>query len=215
MRKQNAIFIHGLNNKIEAFRELGQEFEDQYEIVYLKLPHHKDKTPLNFSFKEALEEFKKDLLAHLSEASFIISYSLGCSYLQYLWERGELFFPMEKIIYLSPALKTKMKLNTLGFLPGFFPVLSLAPKQFRLRPFCYWGQYKILYSLSNELKLESYPIIYADPKDELIDLTGLCYQKITREYLPYGKHHLTFHPSFYKMDQWEALIKSFKEYLKL
>src|SRR5690554_2837743 len=161
------LIIHGLNNKIEALTELGRSFQNQFEVIYLKLPHHDDLLPLNFDFQKSLEQFQKDLTKHLNENTYILSYSLGCAYLQYLFEKGSLTIPMSRVSYLSPALKTKLKLSVFRFLPAHFPLPSFSPKQFRYRNFCYWGQYKMLFELSSQLKLQEYPLIFADPKDEL------------------------------------------------
>lgn len=204
------LIIHGLNNKIEALTELGRSFQNQFELIYLKLPHHDDLLPLDFDFQKSLEQFQKDLTKHLNENTYILSYSLGCAYLQYLFEKGSLTIPMSRVIYLSPALKTKLKLSVFRFLPSHFPLPSFSPKQFRYRNFCYWGQYKMLFELSSQLKLQEYPLIFADPKDELINLDGLDYIPLKREYLPFGEHHLSFHPQYYKNNQWEKLIEEIK-----
>lgn len=212
--KKNAIFIHGLNNNTAALLELGKCFSDQFNIIYLTLPHHRPGPPKDFEFINATQNFKDDLLKALPNTDFILSYSMGCSYLQYLLENKELDFPMERIIYLAPAFKTKLKLSLLGFLPERFPLPSFAPVDFRLRSFCYWGQYKTLLELSSKLKLTQYPLIIADPQDELIDLRELQFIPIKRSYLPYGKHHLIFHPNFFKGDDWEMLIEIINEHLR-
>lgn len=206
---QKLIIIHGLNNKLEALNPLGESFKDDYQVTYLRLPQHGQK-PLNLDFNDAVELFEKELKSHLDESSFILSYSLGCAYLQYLWENKQLNFPMKRVIYLSPALKSKMRIGRFAFLPGLLPVPSFSPWDLRLRPFCYWGQYKTLMKLNEKLRLESYPLIYADPDDELISLEGLNYVPIKRDYLPYGQHHLTIHPRYFKNGEWEKFVSDLK-----
>lgn len=208
--RNKLLIIHGLNNKIEALSELAISFQNDFEVVYIKLPHHDKATSLDFDFQRSLDLFKNNLTECLTENTFILSYSLGCVYLQYLFENGFLSIPMSRVIYLSPALKTKLKLTFLKFLPVKFPLPSFSPKQFRYRNYCYWGQYKILLELSSKLKLQHYPLIYADPQDELINLNQLSYTPIERNYLPFGEHHLTFHPQYYKNNEWEKLIEEIK-----
>lgn len=214
MKTPKAILIHGLNNNMDALKELGNSLKDQFEIIYLTLPHHSNDRPATFVTNEAVDLFKRELLKYLDNSSVIISYSIGCCYLQYLFETRQLDFPLQKVIYLSPALRAKVKLSLLSFLPAYFPIPSLAPKEFRLRTYCYWGQYKTLAELTKRLELKVYPLIYADPQDEVIDLKGLSYISLKRDYLPYGKHHLTFHPKYYRGDEWKELIAEIKTRLR-
>lgn len=209
MPKKKLILIHGLNNKIDALFELGKGFEAEYNVVYLKLPHHGPE-PFCFDFSSNLQMFKEDLEKELTESTYIISYSLGCAYLQYLFENGLLTFPYERVVYLSPALKPKIKLALFKYLPLYFPIPSFSPREFRLRNFCFWGQYKMLAELTKTLELKFYPKIYADPLDEMIVLSSLEFTPLNRSYLSYREHHLSFHPRYFKDDDWKKLIADIK-----
>lgn len=203
------LILHGLNNKVEALHELGKSFAGEFDVIYMKLPHHSE-GPLSFNIKTTLKNFRNELSDVLIDDPYIISYSLGCTYLQYFFEKGLIDFTLEKVIYLSPALKTKFNLARLRFLPTYFPLPSFSPKEFRLRSFCYWGQYRMLFELTKKLELNHYPKTFADPEDELIRLEGIKYRPLNREYLSYGEHHLSFHPRYFKNNEWEELIREIK-----
>lgn len=209
MDRPKLIIIHGLNNSLEAFAELGNGFHDKFQVTYLKLPQH-GQLPLSFHFQDAVDLFVQELSAHLNNDTYILSYSLGCAYLQYALELQLISIPFERIIYLSPALKTKLNLALCSYLPSLFIVPSLAPRDLRFRSFCYLGQYQTLLKLSRSLKLENYPVIYADPQDELISLKGLHFHALLRSYLKTGEHHLTFHPRYFNRDEWIKFVNELK-----
>lgn len=204
--KKKLIIIHGLNNSMSAMNELGHALSEQFNIIYVRLPHHGN-NPIRFNFASVLDEFRNELNKHLDPNALILSYSLGCAYLQLLLENKTLTHPLHRIIYLSPALKTKFNIGRFRFLPPFLPIPSLSPRHIRLRHFCYWGQYLTLYQLTQGLKLQVYPTIFADPADELIDLAGLEYNNLRRDYLSYGEHHLTIDPRYFKNDEWDKLMR--------
>ena len=209
MNRPKLIIIHGLNNTPEAFYSLGRSFEDHFQVIYFKLPQH-GQLHRSFHFQHAIDQFVQELTTQFDQETSIISYSLGCAYLQYALEQHLITCPLKRIIYLSPAVKTKLNLALLASLPALLPVPSFAPKDLRFRSFCYLGQYQTLFKLTQNLVLDNYPLIYADPKDELIDLKGLSFQSINREYLKTGEHHLTFHPRYYREDEWIKLINDLK-----
>ncbi len=209
MNRPKLIIIHGLNNTLESFSLLGRSLEDTFQVTYLKLPQH-GQLPRSFHFQNAVDLFVQELSHHLTQETSILSYSLGCAYLQYALEQHLITTPLERIIYLSPAIKTKLNLAPFAYLPALLPVPSFAPRDLRFRSFCYLGQYQTLLKLTQSLALENYPYIYADPKDELINLQGLNYQSINRDYLKTGEHHLTFHPRYYREDEWIKFVSDLK-----
>lgn len=209
MNRPKLIIIHGLNNTLEAFSNLGKSLADIFHVIYITLPQH-GQFPASFDFQDALHLFTQELTGQLTNETYIISYSLGCAYLQYCLENRLISFPLNRIIYLSPSIKTKLNLAPFAYLPARLPIPSFAPRDLRFRAFCYLGQYQTLFKLTKELMLQSYPFIYADPKDELINLKGLSFQKIERDYLKTGEHHLTFHPRYYREDEWIKFVNDIK-----
>lgn len=221
------IIIHGLNNNLQSFIPLKNEFEKMgYQCHSLTLPGHgKDRTESR-DFKTAFRYFDQEIKKLTQDPYVVIAFSQGALYFQLWLEKNQGPKPLAQVL-LAPALYINRYLLTekiMRTLPSFALIPSAAPRKIRRYPALYVREYRTLLdgiktyqALKGPIKVPTYILI--DPKDELVDAETLKRELFSRGSVDLkvdfeernhlknnrGHHHILFHPDYFKEEQWRAL----------
>lgn len=238
----NIIIIHGLNNTIEVFKPLGNEFVNLgHKVFYISLSGHDAVIETELSWEKEVIHLKEQLTKlNQEEEYFVIGFSQGALVWQNAISENLIKFKIIGQVLLAPALKIHYQ-NSLKWITNKIDPKILTPSrtpkdvsQFNLLPTSY---YRILFeeldlfNNANITKLNEIPtLIIIDPDDELVSLQKtreFIYtkkmsnweilpfpRKIPNEKKVFSKHHTLFFPTYFQEKDWFKLIKTINERIK-
>lgn len=231
------ILIHGLNNNLECFFPLRDQFKNLgYSVDLLCLPGHGDNNRDEArNFESALECFEQNILELIEDPYVVIAFSQGALYLQLWLEKNHLPLPLAQVL-LAPALYIRHfgKLDMImSGLPAFAFILSQMPRKLRRYYYLHVWEYRTLFNKAKKFQELKAPmrvptLVLIDPKDEVVDAQKLKSELdgrnsgaeviyYRRDYLKGrrpGKYHILFHPDYFTKDDWTAFTTNINEFIK-